>query len=372
MWTRPISDGAPSVLNQLSNPYLRIRAFGLILSLLMGIVQLLATIMLMAFHGGALTFDDMFKLTLNTLISLAAGQLVLTVFIHRGIESVLAWLAAIGGMLVYGVVDTLMVTLLEQGSLPQLSRLLLIFGIRMTANVLWMYGVWLGATLFMLSQQRVAEERQRALMLERAQFETRLSFLESQINPHFLFNALNTVASLIVLERAPDARSAVVDLGHLLRRSLNGEGNPLATLADEIAAAKAYLTIEKLRFADRLAVAWDIQPGLETTTLPRFSLQPLIENVVKHAVAHAPGEVHARISAHYGADSVEIAVWNDGIAGTAPDTGIAETGVGLRNLRQRLDLLYAGAATMTVLRPASDEFECRLTVPVETLREAAQ
>lgn len=358
--------------NQLSNPYVRIRAFGLMLSLLMGMVQLLASFMINAFHGGALTTDDVFKLALNTLISLAAGQLVLTVFIHRGIESVLAWIAALAGMLVYGVVDTLMVTLLEQGSLPQFSRLTLIFGIRMTSNVLWMYGVWLGAALFMLSQQRVAEERQRTLMLERAQFETRLSFLESQINPHFLFNALNTVASLIVLDRAPDARAAVVHLGHLLRRSLNGEGNPLATLADEIAAAQAYLTIEKLRFADRLAVEWDIQSGLEATTLPRFSLQPLVENVIKHAVAHAPGAVHARIAARYGSDGVEVSVWNDGVAGTAHGTGIAETGVGLRNLRQRLDLLYAGEATMTVRRPANGEFECRLTVPVEVLREAAQ
>jgi sensor histidine kinase YesM len=360
------------VLNQLSNPYLRIRAFGLILSLLMGVVQLLASIMLMAYHDGEFTLHDLFKLSLNTLFSLAAGQLVLTVFIHRGLESALAWLAAIGGMLVYGVVDTLIVTLLEQASLPQASQLLLIFGIRMTSNVLWMYGVWLGATLFMLSQQRVAEERQRALMLERAQFETRLSFLESQINPHFLFNALNTVASLIVLERAPDARSAVVDLGHLLRRSLNGEGNPLATLADEIAAAKAYLTIEKLRFADRLAVEWDIQPGLEMTTLPRFSLQPLIENVVKHAVAHAPGVVHARISARHRHDDIEISVWNDGIAGTTCEANIAETGVGLRNLRQRLDLLYAGHAAMSVRRLAAGEFECHLILPGEVMMEAAQ
>lgn len=360
------------MLNQLSNPNLRIRAFGLILSLLMGAVQTFATLMITTLHSGTVSVDAFLTLFLSTLFALCVGQLVLTVFIRRGLESILAWLAAIAGMLVYGVFDTAMVALVEQKTLMPLARGLLIFGIRMTANVLWMYGVWLGATLFLLSQQRVAEERQRTLMLERAQFETRLSFLESQINPHFLFNALNTVASLIVLDRAGDARTAIIHLGHLLRRSLNGEGNPLATLADEIEAAKAYLTIEKLRFADRLAVEWDIQAGLEDTSLPRFSLQPLIENVVKHAVAHVDGEVQARICARRGPGRVEISVWNDGIAGTAQGADVLETGVGLRNLRQRLHLLYAGQAVMTVRRPATDEFECRLTVPVEILREAAE
>jgi hypothetical protein len=354
------------------NPMLRIRAVGVALSIAMGSIEVMAIVMQSLVMDRPVAATSIVNMCVSTGVSLAIGQLVLTPFLHKGLGSWISWAAALAGMLAYGVIDTVAAMTMENMSVFPIGRSLLVFGVRLAGNVFWMFGIWLMMTLFVLSQHRVAEERQRALMLERAQFETRLSFLESQINPHFLFNALNTVASLIVLERAPDARSAVVDLGHLLRRSLNGEGNPLATLADEIAAAKAYLTIEKLRFADRLAVAWDIQPGLETTTLPRFSLQPLIENVVKHAVAHAPGEVHARISAHYGADGVEIAVWNDGIAGTAPDTGIAETGVGLRNLRQRLDLLYGGGATMTVLRPAGDEFECRLTVPVETLREAAQ
>lgn len=361
------------MLNALTNPYLRIRAFGLILSLLMGFVQILASLMIMTYHGGEFTLHDLFKLSLNTSFSLAAGQLVLTVFIHRGLESVLAWIAAVGGMLVYGVFDTLMVTLIEQGSLPQLSQLLLIFGIRMTANVLWMYGVWLGVTLFMLSQQRVAEERQRALILERAHFETRLSFLESQINPHFLFNALNTVASLIVLERAPDARNAVIHLGHLLRRSLNGEGSPLATLDDEIEAARAYLAIEKLRFADRLDVEWNIAPGLGGIHLPRFSLQPLVENVVKHGVAHALAPVKARITINSGPSGIAISVWNDGL----PDRPAAadpqrRPGVGLRNLEQRLHLLFAGEASLETDRPEPGAFECRVTLPLPALREAAE
>ena len=354
------------------NPVLRIRSFGLALTVIMGGVQALAMLMMSQVVESPIPMTTIVNVSVSTVVSLVIGQLVLTPFLHHGLESWTGWAAAIAGMTAYGVIDTVAVAIVEESTLLPIGRGLLIFGVRMTGNVLWMFGIWLVVILFMLSQQRVAEERQRALMLERAQFETRLSFLESQINPHFLFNALNTVASLIVLERAPDARSAVVNLGHLLRRSLNGEGNPLATLADEIAAAQAYLTIEKLRFADRLAVEWDIQPGLEMTTLPRFSLQPLIENVVKHAVAHAPGAVHARISARHSHDDVEISVWNDGIAGTTRETDIAETGVGLRNLRQRLDLLYAGHAAMRVRRPAAGEFECHLILPGEVMMEAAQ
>ena len=360
------------MLNRLSSPILRIRVFGLLLVGVLAIAQLLSLVVLPRLIAVEITHVQMIKILLSVSFGVLLEQACFTVFVRRGLASKLAWLSAALGMMAYAGADAAISIYVQNGGPVSLERTLLQYSLSFTGNTVWTYGIWLGASLFLLSQYQVAEERQKNLLLERAQFETRLSFLESQINPHFLFNALNTVASLIVLDRAPDARTAVVHLGHLLRRSLNGEGNPLATLADEVAAAKAYLTIEKLRFADRLAVDWDIQSGLEATTLPRFSLQPLVENVIKHAVAHAPGAVHARIAARHGPDSVEMSVWNDGIAGTAAGTGIAETGVGLRNLRQRLDLLYAGEATMSVRRPAAGEFECRLTVPVEILREAAQ
>lgn len=346
--------------------------FGLVLSMVMALVQVMAMLMLPAVTGNPLNVDGLVTLAFGTMFGLVVGQVVLTFFLRNGIESFGAWLAALAGMIAYGVFDTCMAAWIEQTSLLPLSRGLLIFGIRLTANVMWMYGIWLGVALFLLSQQKVAEERQRSLMLERTHLETRLSFLESQINPHFLFNALNTVASLIVLDRSTDARIAVVHLGHLLRRSLNGEGSPLASLADEIEAARAYLTIEKLRFTDRLRVDWDIEAGLNDVTLPRFSLQSLIENVVKHGVAHADGEVRARIMARHTPGGVEISVWNDGLDGAAEDTGVSEAGVGLRNLRQRLDLLYAGRAFMTIHGPQGGEFECRLKLPAETLMKAAE
>ncbi|GLK50533.1 sensor histidine kinase [Maricaulis virginensis] len=361
------------MFDRLSKSALKIRVFGLVLSTLMALVQILAMLMLPQITGNPLNTNGLVTLGFGTVFGLVVSQIVLTFFLRHGIESIGAWLAAFAGMLAYGLFDTVVAAWIEQSSLLPLSRGLLIFGVRLTANVLWMYGVWLGVTLFLLSQHHVAEERQRVLMLERAQFETRLSFLESQINPHFLFNALNTVASLIVLERAPDARHAVIHLGHLLRRSLNGEGSPLATLNDEIDAAKAYLAIEKLRFSDRLNVDWFVEPGLGEVTLPRFSLQPLVENIVKHGVAHALAPVNARIRINSTPRGVMICIWNDGLP-DAPRLADPKrhSGVGLRNLEQRLHLLFAGEASLEAGRPDAGTFECRLTLPFPVLREAAE
>lgn len=361
------------MFNRLSPSAVKIRAVGVALSLVMMLTQFLAGYMMHEVTGAPVSVVGLLDTTLSTLLGLVIGQVVLTFFLHDGVESRRAWIAAGAGLVLYTIADTCMVTLIEHKSLFPLSRGLLFFGIRLTANVLWMYGVWLGVAILLLSQEEVAEERRKSLLLERAQFETRLSFLESQINPHFLFNALNTVASLIVLDRSGDAREAVVHLGHLLRRSLSGEGSPLASLSEEITAARAYLTIEKLRFGDRLDVDWQIGKGLDWVAMPRFSLQPLVENVVRHAVAHADTTIHARITAETRRDGhVEIAVWNEAIPASNADRPSQGCGVGLKNLEQRLDLLFAGEASLTA-RPGPDgSFEARIVLPVARLAEAAE
>ncbi|MEP3072637.1 histidine kinase [Maricaulis sp.] len=345
----------------------------MILVVVLGLAQLLSLVVLPLLLDVHITRVTYLKIIASVSFGIVVEQACFTVFVRRGLKSKLAWLAAAAGLLAYAGFDSIVSFLTKETEPLTLELVLLYFSLSLTGNTIWTYGIWLGASLFMLSQHQVAEEQQKNLMLERAHFETRLSFLESQINPHFLFNALNTVASLIVLERAPDARNAVIHLGHLLRRSLNGEGSPLATLDDEIEAARAYLAIEKLRFADRLDVEWNIAPGLGGIHLPRFSLQPLVENVVKHGVAHALAPVKARITINSGPSGIAISVWNDGL----PDRPAAadpqrRPGVGLRNLEQRLHLLFAGEASLETDRPEPGAFECRVTLPLPALREAAE
>lgn len=359
--------------HSLSNPVLKIRLFGVILVVVLGLVQLLSLVVLPHLLDVYITRVTYLKIIASVSFGIVVQQACFTVFVRRGLKSKQAWLAAAAALLAYAGFDSIVSFLTKETEPLTLELILLYFSLSLTGNTIWTYGIWLGASLFMLSQHHVAEERQRVLMLERAQFETRLSFLESQINPHFLFNALNTVASLIVLERAPDARHAVIHLGHLLRRSLNGEGSPLATLNDEIDAAKAYLAIEKLRFSDRLNVDWFVEPGLGEVTLPRFSLQPLVENIVKHGVAHALAPVNARIRINSTPRGVMICIWNDGLP-DAPRLADPKrhSGVGLRNLEQRLHLLFAGEASLEAGRPDAGTFECRLTLPFPVLREAAE
>lgn len=361
------------MLARLSNPVLRIRVFGLLLVGALGIAQLLSLVVLPRLVAVEVTHVQMIKIVASVSFGMVLEQAVFTAFVHRGLTSKVAWCCAVLGMTGYAAFDAAVAIYVYNGGPVSIDRTLLYFSLSLTGNTIWTYGIWLGVSLFLLSQHQVAEERQKNLMLERAQFETRLSFLESQINPHFLFNALNTVASLIVLDRAPDARNAVVHLGHLLRRSLNGEGSPLATLDDEIEAARAYLAIEKLRFADRLDVEWNIAPGLGGIHLPRFSLQPLVENVVKHGVAHALAPVKARVTINSGPSGIAISVWNDGLP-DRPDAAAPQRrpGVGLRNLEQRLHLLFAGEASLETDRPEPGAFECRVTLPLPALREAAE
>jgi len=361
------------VFNRLSNPILRIRVFGLLLVGVLAIAQMLSLVVLPRLIAVEITHVQMIKILLSVSFGVLLEQACFTVFVRRGLASKRAWLSAALGMMTYAGADAAISIYVYNGGPVSLERTLLQYSLSFTGNTVWTYGIWLGASLFLLSQHQVAEERQKNLLLERAQFETRLSFLESQINPHFLFNALNTVASLIVLDRASDARNAVIHLGHLLRRSLTGEGNPLATLADEIAAAEAYLAIEALRFSDRIDIAWSVEPGLDETTLPRFSLQSLIENIVKHGVARAEDTVRARITIFRSAPGrVDIIVWNDGLdLHKDPQTPVRRSGVGLRNLDQRLHLLFAGQARLQAAHPAPGQFECRLSLPVKMMREAA-
>lgn len=361
------------MLTRLSNPILRIRVFGLLLVGGLCITQLLSLVVLPRLVTIDVPPVQMAKIVASVCFGMVLEQACFTAFVRRGLTSKLAWFCATLGMIGYAAFDTAVTVHIHNEGPISINRTLLYFSLSLTGNTIWTYGIWLSVSLFMLSQHQVAEERQKNLMLERAQFETRLSFLESQINPHFLFNALNTVASLIVLDRAPDARNAVIHLGHLLRRSLNGEGSPLATLDEEIDAARAYLAIEKLRFADRLNVEWQIAPGVGGTPLPRFSLQPLVENVVKHGVAYALAPIKAVITIDNAPAGIIISVWNDGLPDTPDAIPLARrSGVGLHNLEQRLHLLFAGDASLETDRPEPGVFECRVTLPHPALREAAE
>ena len=162
----------------------------------------------------------------------------------------------------------------------------------------------------------------------------RLSELQSRIRPHFLFNTLNSAIALVRAEPAR-AEGLLEDLSDLFRHVLVDQG-PAVTLADEIALAQRYLTIEQVRFGERLNVQWSLDPAADGASLPPLILQPLVENAVVHGVEPSPSGAQVRVSTVRKGAVVVIKVTNTVPAGQ----GRQGAGVALKNVRQRLALLH--------------------------------
>lgn len=204
-------------------------------------------------------------------------------------------------------------------------------------------GVWLGLYLgyqaFRQSQNTALEK----LRLERAVSEAELRALKAQINPHFLFNCLNSVRALIDEDPAR-AREAITQLAQLLRTSLQSGARETATLASEIQAVQSYLALEKLRHEDRLRFSMDVTQEASAAQVPTMLLQNLVENAVKYGVGVEPtgSDIHLHASAD--PDGVVIRVTNTGRILSGASVG--STGIGLRNSEERLRLLFGRSATL--------------------------
>ena len=211
------------------------------------------------------------------------------------------------------------------------------------------YILFAGVQYALRSFQALAAERLRAERLGRLSSEARLAQLTQQMQPHFLHNALNTIASLV--HDDPDAAdAALLRLSHLLRAATDAARRPLHPLADELALARNYAELMQQRFGPaRVQLQWDsgTTPAIE---VPALSLQPLLENAFVHAVEPRAALTTVRISAHREGDRVQISVADDGDS-ACPETKAGRSpGVGLANLRERLQALYGSAASLT-LRP---------------------
>ena len=179
---------------------------------------------------------------------------------------------------------------------------------------------------------------------ERQLAEARLHALGSQLQPHFLFNALNTVAAL-VRENPAAAEKVIVQLSALLRESVGVTGHELVPLHEELTLLEGYLEIERARFEERLVVEWDISVEASDALVPRFILQPVVENSIVHGLRPVPGPVTISTSARRKGDRMIITVRDTG-AGFDP-AGLVE-GFGLRSTRERCDAVYGGKGELTV------------------------
>jgi hypothetical protein len=210
---------------------------------------------------------------------------------------------------------------------------------------------------------RQSRERElHASQMEARLQEARLDALDSQLRPHFLFNALNTIAET-VHEDPERADRMIASLGDLLRASLDSSGHT-TPLSMELSLVERYLAIQQARYGDRLRVEIDVPPELGARRVPRLLLQPLVENAVQHGVGSRPEGGLVAIRARLSAGALALTVEDDGAGAEAGRTaGDPSGGVGLSNTRARLDVLYGGRATMALGPRAGGGTATTITIP---------
>lgn len=190
--------------------------------------------------------------------------------------------------------------------------------------------------------REVADERARAARLQAQSREAQLAAMKMQLQPHFLFNALNTVSATLHEDPARADRM-LAQLGDFLRATLALSEARTVSLRRELDFVRQYLRMEQFRLEDRLAVAYDVDDDALDAAVPHLLLQPLVENAIRHGIARLPDGGHVRISAHREDHRLAVAIENAAPAGTAADV---EYGDGLRNVARRLDTGYGAVAAL--------------------------
>jgi two-component system, LytTR family, sensor kinase len=197
------------------------------------------------------------------------------------------------------------------------------------------------------SRERLAQQKMEAARLSEQLAKAQLSALRQQIEPHFLFNALNTVVGLVREGKNDEAVETVVRLSQLLRRTLKSSDRQEVELEEELEIVGKYLEIEKARFAERLRVSVEVATELRRARVPSLLLQPIVENAVKHGIAQRVQGGCIAIEAARANGALTVCVRNDG-PGFPADWEKERRGIGLENVRERLKSLYGDAAALRV------------------------
>jgi two-component system sensor histidine kinase AlgZ len=203
----------------------------------------------------------------------------------------------------------------------------------------------------------VASEWRRSIVLEA---QSRISALQALIRPHFLFNSMNTIASL-TRTNPKQAEEAVEDLADLLRANL-GEPKQRTTLKQELEIAAIYQRIEKLRLGDRLSVRWDIAELPMRALIPSLTIQPLLENAIYHGIELLPEGGEVLVSGRRDGDNLRIEISNPVVPGEQSKK--EGNNMAMSNIKQRYELAYGGRAAVNV-ESGTNEFRVLLTFPYE-------
>jgi two-component system, LytTR family, sensor kinase len=228
--------------------------------------------------------------------------------------------------------------------------------------VLWLapFGLWTAISIALAYNMQIRDREARLARMQIQAHEAQVRALRYQVNPHFLYNTLNSISALIIDGRNDDADAMVMRLSTFFRSSLANDPTDDVPLAQEIALQRLYLDIELVRFADSLTVEIDVPDDLQDALVPNLILQPLVENALKHGLNDAGQPTLLRIAARVQGACLELDVSDNG-PGASSQAG---TGVGLANVARRLEARFGSDAGVAAGADAGGGFRVTLRMPL--------
>jgi len=226
------------------------------------------------------------------------------------------------------------------------------------------YALILTVTYVVDSREKMARQMTETARLNEELSRAQLAVLRGQMDPHFMFNTLNSIASLVYDQRGDAAVGMIVGLSEFLRRASEDSHRAQVTLREEVEYLQRYIDIQKVRFGDRLRVSVDIPDELLATQVPNLLLQPLVENAIKHGVSKRRSGGEVRVAGMSRDGALCLTVYNDS-PWELEDMAVTPHGVGLGNLRTRLKILHGDRSNL-LLQPAEEGgVEVIVTLPLQ-------
>ena len=229
------------------------------------------------------------------------------------------------------------------------------------------YGFVFGITGIIQSQIRAQRDAMQSLELQKQLSAAHLRALQMQLEPHFLFNTLNAITTLVELGRQKQAAEMLAHLNAILKTTLKQSTPEKVPLSQELELVESYLAIEQVRFADRLRIEIKVDHNALDGLVPSFLLQPIVENAIRHGIARSENDGLVEASASLDGRSLHLRVRDTGSgARTEPQNG---HGIGLSNTRERLAHFYRDTYTMQAQSLAAGGFEVAISIPYEPSRQ---
>lgn len=235
------------------------------------------------------------------------------------------------------------------------GRFLFIMWINTTGASLFWTAAYTGRAALI----RARQARQNAIALELGMREARLNALEAQLAPHFLFNCLNSLRGMIV-ENPAQAQDMVTQLANILRHNLLRDSTPSQTLGEQIEFTTDYLALESVRFEERLKTRFAVAADTRACVIPAMLLQTLVENAIKHGIAHLPDAGEIAVASRFDGNVLVVTVENTGALAPSP---AGSTRVGLKNLRERLHVLHGTGATLELAETGNGNVCATVRIP---------